>query len=36
VVIRRGKEVDDDDPPSAPARRGDLDAELDELLRQGG
>ena len=36
VVIRRGKEVDDDDPASAPARRGDLDAELDELLRQGG
>jgi cytochrome oxidase assembly protein ShyY1 len=36
VVIRRGKEVDDDDPPAAPARRGDLDAELDELLRQGG
>jgi len=36
VVIRRGKEVDDDDQPGAPARRGDLDAELDELLRQGG
>ncbi len=31
VVIRRGKEVDDD-----PAGDDDLDAELDELLRQGG
>lgn len=30
VVAHRGKEVDDDVPPS------DLDAELDELLRQGG
>jgi hypothetical protein len=36
VLIRRGKEVDDDDPPAAPTGRDDLDAELDELLRQGG
>jgi surfeit locus 1 family protein len=34
VVIRRGREVDDD-PSAAPSRR-DLDAELDDLLRQGG
>lgn len=33
VVARRGKEVDDDRPSAA---RDDLDAELEELLRQGG
>ena len=41
VVIRRGREVDDDpdehpDAPPRPGRRDPLDAELDELLRQGG
>jgi cytochrome oxidase assembly protein ShyY1 len=34
VVIRRGKEVDDED--AAAPLGGDPDAELDELLRQGG
>jgi len=37
VVIRRGKEVDDDDDLHGSRARGDdLDAELDDLLRQGG
>jgi surfeit locus 1 family protein len=39
VVIRRGREVDDEvDPDAAPpdGRRDHLDAELDELLRHGG
>ena len=44
VIARRGKEVDDDadrpdgDPDAAPrpGRRDPVDAELDELLRQGG
>jgi surfeit locus 1 family protein len=34
VVIRRGREVDDD--PAAGPGGDDLDAELDDLLRQGG
>ena len=42
VVMRRGKEVDDDagdgpvDRPGGDGTRGDLDAELRDLLRQGG
>ena len=43
VIARRGKEVDDDDPdgpdaggPDVPGRRDAVDAELDDLLRQGG
>jgi surfeit locus 1 family protein len=35
VVIRRGREVDDD-PVAGEAGGDDVDAELDELLRQGG
>jgi surfeit locus 1 family protein len=34
VIARRGKEVDDD--ATGPPATGDLDGELDDLLRQGG